>query len=170
MSNILRLSQSKAAILKRKKKNDDKYFKKSDETPAKVPKLAVVDRPDQPSTPPFSHPSSPPSQPIFEHLSHSEPTFGLFDLIDPPSPEKEDNWLEKLRCWVVQSDTDRTHVNGLLKILKLKIPEVPVSYQTLLRTPRNLPVCFAHLIIFISPPSQDVWVLLFYVLISLLHI
>lgn len=52
-----------------------------------------------------------------------------------------DPFNDKLRQWAVVCNTPRTHLNMLLGLIKPKIPSVPLSYQTLLETPRNLPVC-----------------------------
>lgn len=54
-------------------------------------------------------------------------------------------FTEKLRKWAITNNINRTHLNELLAILKPEIPSVPLSYRTLLETPRSIPVrVFVH--------------------------
>lgn len=64
------------------------------------------------------------------------------EMILPFQPFNSTPFTEKIRGWAINNNINRTHLNGLLAILKPEIPEVPLSYQTLLETPRDLPVRF----------------------------
>lgn len=144
MSQIFRLSQTPRAISKRKQRTRRLYFGNVN--------------------PSVNHPCNRLSQNAPSDISNEQPSneavngliinptpnppqsFMSFDPNYDSAPEIEsddenDPFLQELREWAIDCDIVRSHLNRLLIILKKKVPETPLSYQTLLETPRNLPVC-----------------------------
>ncbi|KAF7259650.1 hypothetical protein EG68_10816 [Paragonimus skrjabini miyazakii] len=47
------------------------------------------------------------------------------------------NLIDRLRDWVVSSNTPRVHVSRLLQLLRERLPELPSDARTLMETPRT---------------------------------
>lgn len=75
---------------------------------------------------------------------YNEPNVNLINFegfFEGRSSDDNDPIIEELKRWAIVCNINRTHLDWLLKIIKPKIPSVPLSYKTLLETPRSLPVC-----------------------------
>ena len=54
------------------------------------------------------------------------------------SDEEELTLTEELRTWANEMNVNHNQLDSLLKILKVRHPELPASARTLLKTPRNI--------------------------------
>lgn len=60
--------------------------------------------------------------------------------------DEGDDFEKEIASWVVNSKIGAMHVDSLLRIIKKKVPEMPVTCRTLLNTPKNayeniIPMC-----------------------------
>lgn len=147
MCNIFNLSTKKSAISKRKATLKAKYFTNKrhvntsqgnvqlqNENISNLLSIQETNDIEMESTAPFSPRSENIPLPDHHSVGHND----SFDI----SLDSDDNLVQQLREWAIQSDLQRHFLTQLLQILKPYHPELPGGYQALLETPRNIPVTY----------------------------